>query len=130
MTRKPKSHVIFEKSKREPSLLDQLSAPLRDFVKDFQTHGPSTLEQVRERSPEKYIELSTRLVALIATLKPEPNGFRQAKSMEEVGTKLLQSVGCAEDIINGEMIADALKANDVFIEQLVAIRDAGQGPMQ
>jgi hypothetical protein len=118
--RKPKPH-IYSKSKREPSLLDQLSGPLRDFVKDFQTHGKDVLEKVRLESPSKYLELSTKLAGLVAALKPEPDGFKQAKSMEEVGIKLLQSVGCAEDLINGEMIEDAIKANDEFIAQLQAI---------
>jgi hypothetical protein len=127
--RKPKPHII-PKSKREPTLLDQLSGPLRDFVKDFQAHGKSVLEQVPERSPEKYLELSTKLAALVATLKVEPDGFAQCKSMPEVGIKLLQSVGCPEDLITGEMVEDAIKENDRFVEQFVAIRDRAQGLMQ
>jgi hypothetical protein len=81
------------KPKPEASLLDQLSAPLRDFVADFKTHGANTLEQVRERNPEKYVELSTKHIGLIAALKTEPDGFHNAKSREEIALKLLQSVG-------------------------------------
>jgi hypothetical protein len=77
--RKPKPHII-PKNKREPSLIDELSQPLRDFVKDFQTHGKNVLEKVRLESPSKYLELSTKLASLVAMLKPEPNGFKQAKS--------------------------------------------------
>ena len=128
--RKPKSNAI-SKSKPEASLLDQLSAPLRDFVKDFQTHGASVFEQVRERSPEKYIELSTRLVGLIATLKLEPDGFAECKSMQDIGMKLLQSVGCDEALVTDDMIEQAIRENDAFIERLQAIfRDAAQEPMQ
>jgi hypothetical protein len=63
------------KSKTEPTLLDQLSKPLRDFVSDFKTHGANVLERVRQENPEKYLELSTKLVSLIATLKPEADGL-------------------------------------------------------
>jgi len=129
MMRKPKSNAI-SKSKPEASLLDQLSAPLRDFVKDFKTHGASVFEQVRERSPEKYIELSTRLVGLIATLKLEPDGFAECKSMPDVARKLLESVGCDEALVSDQMIEEALAANDAFIARLQAIRDAAQEPMQ
>jgi hypothetical protein len=115
---------------KEPSMLDELSGPLRAFVRHFQDHSIEAIEQLRLKNPEKYIELSTRLVALIATLKPEPDGFKQCKTMEEVGIKLLQSVKCPEDLITGAMVEDAIKANDTLVEQLIAIRDAAQGPMQ
>jgi hypothetical protein len=107
-----------------------LSAPLRDFVADFKIHRKSVLEQVRLESPSKYLELSTKLAGLVAALKPEPDGFKQAKSMQEVGMKLLQSVGCDEALINDQMIEQAIAENDAFIEKLVAIRDAAQGPTQ
>jgi hypothetical protein len=50
----------------EESLLNQLSVPLRDFVKDFKAHGAEALQQVRERNPEKYLELSAKLAGLVA----------------------------------------------------------------
>lgn len=111
----------------EPSLLDQLSAPLRDFVADFKTHGAKTLEQVRERSPEKYVELSTKLISLIAALKTEPDGFEQCKSMEDIGRKLLKSVGCQEDAMSDGIVELAIQANDAFIAKLEAIRAKAEG---
>jgi hypothetical protein len=50
--------------------------------------------------------------------------FSQAKSMQDVGRKLLQSVGFREP--DDASIAAAIEANDVFIDRLTAIRDKAQ----
>jgi hypothetical protein len=113
--------------KPEPTLIDQLSAPLRDFVSDFKTHGAKTLELVRERSPEKYIELSAKLIALIAALKTEPDGFHNANSMEEIGRLLLKSVGCQEDLMTDNIVQAAIEENDIFIAKLEQIRAKAEG---
>ena len=57
---------------------------------------------------------------------PAPNeqDYFSAKSMQDIGRKLLQSIGFNEpDDIS---IASAIEANDAFIERLEAIRDAAQ----
>src|SRR5262245_32565138 len=114
----------------EPSLLEQLSAPLRDFVNDFKTHGASVLQKVREDNPEKYLELSTKLLPLVAALNPGVNDFSDAKDMRGIGIALLKSVGCAEIDMDDGMITDALNANDAFIERLQAIRANAEGQVQ
>jgi hypothetical protein len=126
--RTPKSGTISKATKREPTLLEELSKPLKDFVEDFRLHGKEAIEQVRRESPSKYLELSTKLAGLVAVLKPEATP--KPKTMEEVGFRLLQSVNCPEDLITGEMVEDAIKENDRLIEQLQAIRDRAQGLMQ
>jgi hypothetical protein len=113
--------------KPEASLIDQLSAPLRSFVTDFKAHGANTLELVRERNPEKYVELSTKLIALIATLKSEPSGFHNTKSMADIGRELLKSVGCDEDWMTDGVIEEVIKENDIFIAKLEAIRAKAEG---
>src|SRR5215510_5772550 len=50
--------------------------------------------------------------------------FSQASSMEDIGRKLLQSVGFKEP--DDVSIAAAIEANDAFIERLEAIRDSAQ----
>jgi hypothetical protein len=50
--------------------------------------------------------------------------FKQAKSMQDVGRKLLQSVGFREP--DDSSIAAAIEANDAFIDRLTAIRDGAQ----
>src|SRR5262245_44622039 len=51
--------------------------------------------------------------------------FSSANSMQDIGRKLLQSVGFASpDVVS---IAAATEANDAFIERLEAIRDRAQG---
>jgi hypothetical protein len=58
----------------------------------------------------------------------EPNklDFKTAKSMQDIGRKLLQSVGFA--VPDDASIAAAIEANDAFIARLEAIRDSAQGP--
>jgi hypothetical protein len=60
---------------------------------------------------------------LIASLKTEPNEFRNARSMQDIGRGLLRAAGVDEDRINDELIAAAIAANDAFIARLEQIRD-------
>jgi hypothetical protein len=121
-TKKPKLN--------EPSLLQELNEPLRDFVADFKLHGKNALEQVRERSPEKYLELSTKLLPLVAALNPGADDFSDCQNMQDVGVKLLRSVGVSEYEVTADMIAQAIKLNDKFIDELQAIRAAAEGAIQ
>ena len=58
---------------------------------------------------------------------PDPNHieFKSAQSMQDVGRKLLQSVGFKEP--DDVSIQAAIEANDAFIDRLQAIRDRAQG---
>jgi hypothetical protein len=51
--------------------------------------------------------------------------FATANSMQDIGRKLLQSIGFASP--DDVSIAAAIEANDAFIARLEAIRDAAQG---
>jgi hypothetical protein len=55
----------------------------------------------------------------------KPQDFSTANSMQDIGRKLLQSVGFREP--DDVSIAAAIEANDVFIARLESIRDAAQG---
>ena len=101
--------------------------PLRDFVKGFRTHGANALQQVRERNPEKYLELAAKLAGLVATLKPEAHPLAKARDREELAAELLKTVNVAEDQITPIMIEQTMAANDEFVNRLEAIRDAAQG---
>src|SRR5262249_21744995 len=116
--------------KIEPTLRQQLSAPLRDFVADFKAHGKTVLEQVRQNNPEKYLELSTKLLPLVAALNPGADDFADCRSPRDLGIALLKSVNIDEFEITKDMIAEALKCNDDFINQLQAIRAAAEGAIQ
>ena len=59
------------------------------------------------------------------TSQPNPTDFKSAKSMHEIGRRLLISVGVKEP--DDAAIALAIEANDAFIARLEAIRDAAQG---
>ena len=74
--RQRKANWLSKKQKpAEASLIDQLSEPLKDFVKDFKEHGKTVLEQVRQENPSKYLEMASKLAALVATIKPPQSGF-------------------------------------------------------
>src|SRR5262245_7326483 len=105
-----------KKSKNEPSLLDQLHGPLRDFVSDFKDNAAEALKTVRERDASKYLELSAKLLPLIMALNPGKNEFSAAQSREELAAALLRSVGLAE--ASEDQIAAAILANNKFIAQL------------
>jgi hypothetical protein len=125
--RKVRTNGAKSKNKEPESLLEQLSGPLRDFVVDFKTYGKTVLEQVRQENPAKYLEMASKLAALVAALRPEPDGYSKAQSMQDVGRKLLQSVGADETMLSEQQIAEAVEAHDAFTAQLEAIRDAAQG---
>jgi hypothetical protein len=118
------------KGNNEPSLLRELNEPLRDFVADFKLHGKNALEQVRERNPEKYLELSTKLLPLVAALNPGVDDFSDCKDMQDVAVRLLRSVGLSDFEMTPDMLEEAKKLNDRFIDELQAIRAAAEGAMQ
>src|SRR5262249_35176075 len=104
----------------EPSLRDKLSANfLRAFESDFETNGVDVIKQLREKSPEKYADIASRL---IAASEPKPDGYEQCQSLREIGIKLLKNVGCNEFDITEAMVADAMAANEAFIERLEQIK--------
>src|SRR5262249_27319133 len=110
------------------SLVEELSEPLRDFVADFRTHGKSALETVRERSPEKYLELSTKLLPLVAALNPGASGFSDCQSQNEIAFRLLRSMGVSEFDISETIVAEAIEANDKFVATLKNIAALAQTP--
>ena len=116
--------------KLQPTLRQQLSEPLRDFVNDFKAHGKSALEAVRERSPEKYLELATKLLPLVAALDLGADDFADCRTARDLGIALLKSVKVDEYEITEDMIAEALKYNDIFIDRLQAIKAASEGALQ
>src|SRR5260370_41564556 len=113
------------KQKSTAPLLDRLSAPLREFVEDFGRHGKSVLERVRERSPEKYLELSCKLAALVATLKPRGDEIDGAQNPDELAVALLRQMEMPEDAINEDAILAATETVDQFNAALEAIKRKG-----
>jgi ribosomal 50S subunit-associated protein YjgA (DUF615 family) len=113
-----------KRKKSEPSLVAQLSKPLRDFVDDITANGADALRAVRERDPAKYLELSTKLLPLIVALNPQAaHEFSDCQSMADIGARLLRNVGVDEEAVTEDMIDRALEANNEFISRLEQIRD-------
>jgi len=107
--------------------------PLRKFLAAFEAdvadNAVEVIKHLREKSPEKYSEIAAKLLAVIQP-QPDPDGFASADSMQELGLRLLRSVGCNEFEIDDGMITDALDANDAFIERLKAIKANAEGQLQ
>jgi len=67
-----------------------------------------------------------KILNLIVDQPPNTSvDFSSANSMQDIGRKLLQSVGFASP--DDASIQAAIEANDAFIDRLKAIRDAAQG---
>jgi len=117
-TRKPK------KTNGEPTVRDKLGvAFLQAFEADFATHGVSVIEKLREKSPEKYVEIGAKLIAAVE--QPASSGdYSRCKSIEEIGRLLLQQVDVPDDAITDDMVAAAIEANQDFI---VRLKQIGQG---
>jgi hypothetical protein len=113
MMRKPKT--------AEPSLRAKLSAAFLEALEaDFREYGKQVIEKMRETHPERYAELAGKMI--MATDQPDPNSWQECNSMQEIGLKLLKSVGLTdEDAATPDMIQAAIDANDEFVAKLSQI---------
>ena len=103
----------------EPSLRDKLSAHfLEAFEADFEQHGADVIQKLRDKDPKAYAEIATRL---IAASEPPSDGFSEAQSMDELGRKLLCSVGANELALTDAMIEQAVAAHDELVARLSQI---------
>ena len=110
------------KPKPGPRLRDKLSESfLRAFVSDFEDNGPDVIEKLRTRNPARYCQISAQLIA--ANEPDDGLDFKSAKTMQDIGLKLLKSVGMPDAAITDELVQAAIDANNAFIAQLEAIRD-------
>jgi hypothetical protein len=94
---------------------------LKALEADFRLYGTGIIEHMRETDPTRYIELCGKLVMTVE--QPDPDSFASAKSMQDIGIRLLKSVGVDELEITEDMISRAIAANDRFIAKLEEIRD-------
>src|SRR5262249_20585003 len=87
----------------------------------------STLAKQQE-SPANIVAAETAIAKIfhrIDVAQDDPQDFKSAKSMTDIGRKLLQSVGFKEP--DDVSIQAAIEANDTFIDRLKAISEAAQG---
>jgi len=100
---------------KEPSLRDRLSQIFDEaLLADFAAN-PTVIEQMRTKDPTRYAELVCKR---ITTAEPRPDGFESCQTMDEIGIKLLEGVGCARDIITPDMVMAAVQAHDALVERL------------
>jgi hypothetical protein len=114
MARKPQSSRDSSRSPR-----DRLSADLlQNFAADFAINGVGVIQALREKSPERYAELAGKLI--MSAEEPTADlDFAGAKSMDEIGEKLLKSIGC--EAPTARQIKAAVKLNDKFVKGLEKI---------
>src|SRR5215831_8439312 len=97
-----------------PSTRDKLSSAFVDALeKDWAEHGVEVIQRIRQDNPVKYGELIARLVPMDANLV-SASDFSKCQTMEDIGRKLLKSVGLDENAITDDMIARAIEVNDNF----------------
>jgi hypothetical protein len=110
----------------EPSARMKLSAAFTKALQDdFQMNGVEVIERLRKSDPGKYLEISAKL---ISTIEPKADGYESAKSMEDIGRKLLQSIGFSEP--DPASIQEAVELNNTLVDGLQAIRARAEGAMQ
>ena len=105
---------------KEPSLRDKLSQLFDEaLLANFAAKGASVIEQMCKDDPTRYAELVGKR---IMAADPKPDGFESCDSVEELGRKLLKSVGLDnEEAITPDMIQAAIAAQDEFVAQLARI---------
>ena len=105
----------------EPSVRDKLAADfLKAFEADFQVHGIKVIELLREKAPEKYAEIATKLIAA-AEQPTSTSPFARAKSTRDFGRILLQQQGLAEWEISEAMVDQAVAAATRYSGELELI---------
>jgi hypothetical protein len=110
--------------KAKGSLREKLSAAyLEAFEADFAENGVAAIQQLREKSPEKYSDIAARLIA--ATEPTLQNDFSTCNSQEDIARKLLHSVGFSEP--DDASIQEAVELNNKFIADLEAIKANANG---
>jgi hypothetical protein len=108
------------KPKPEVNTRDRLTAGfVKGLEEQWRLHGNEVLEAVRKENPVKFAELVVRLVPQEPVVAESP--FAAAQSKEDMARKLLESVGVGEINITGDMVEQAVAANDKFIQELTVI---------
>jgi hypothetical protein len=112
-----------------PSTRNRLSgAFIEALAEQWREHGDEILDGLRKENPSKLAEIIAKLVAISEPPLDDTFDFKNATSMQDIGKKLLMSVGFEEP--DEASIQRAIEANDRFVEQLEAIRDAAEGKIQ
>ena len=81
---------------------------------------------IRERNPERYLELSTKLLPLVAALNPQVNDY--GKDKESMGRGLLKQIGFHDP--DEYSIQAAFALQEEFIAKLEAIKAKAEGELQ
>ena len=103
--------------KTEPTLLEELSGPLRDVVIELKSNLAGELQKVRESGYSgEYLKIAAKLLPLILAFNTGGSDFSSADSMQEIGVELLKQVGFHEP--DEDSIQQAITAQDDFIEKL------------
>jgi hypothetical protein len=106
----------------EPSLRSKL---FRALESDFEAHGVSTIERLRQEHPDRYLDIASRLATVV---EQSGGSFDDCNTQEEIARKLLQAVGCENP--DEASIQRAVAAHEKMIAGLQAIRAEAEGGIQ
>jgi hypothetical protein len=108
-----------------PSLRNRLSGDvLEAFAEEFSSHRAEVVQALRKQNVVKFAETLVRLVQASEPL-PDPKDLNSSDSTRDISRKVLQSVGLSEP--DDDSIAEAIKANDVYVSTLEDIVSRAQG---
>jgi hypothetical protein len=106
-----------------PNVRDKLSeAFLKAFEADFAINGVDVIQRLRVEEPAKYAELAAKLIVQAAE-PPDPSDFRNCRTPEAIGRKLLQQIGVSEDQLTDDMARQAADANEALLDRLLLIAE-------
>jgi hypothetical protein len=102
------------------AMRDRLSGDLlQALTADFEANKHEVIQELRKSNPAKYAELIASLVRQAEPL-PDPHALSTDDSTQDIGRKLLQSLGLPHP--SQKAIEEAVAANDEFVAKLEEIR--------
>jgi hypothetical protein len=98
-----------------------------DFVQalaaDWKEHGSSTIEAVREKTPDRYCELIAKVVPKEMLVSSDRSSKVDYSGLdpEEIGKKLLVDIGMPELAITAGALEQSEAAYNAFLDRLQSI---------
>ena len=110
----------------EPSARDKLTADFtRRLEEKWRQCGDDVLDAAAKESPTKFAEMVARVTS---SAEPRVDGIESANSHEEIGRRMLQSIGFQDP--DDASIQAAIEVRDKWLAELQAIHARAEGAMQ
>jgi len=110
------------KAPEQPSLRSKLFKALES---DFEAHGVSTIERLREEHPDRYLDIASRLATVV---EQSTGAFDDCQSREDIAIRLLAAVGVTDP--DEVSIQRAVEAHERMLAGLQAIKNDAEGGLK